>query len=509
MTARGMLGAPLTDRVLALRQVVEPWGETLTAAERAPASPLLYVAYGLAFSVPFFGFWTARRLAARDRVGGGLIAVAAAALLASSVIALRADALGSAVPYTGPLVAALWILPIAWQVARQRLMAEEAKDRLERQLLQAQKLEALGQLAGGVAHDFNNLLTVIAAHTESLLAETTDPSMQSELRQIQLAAERAAAMTRQLLAFGRQSVLEPKVVDVNAVVRRAEGILRRTIGEHIELVVETCPEPPRVRADPDQLVRVLLNLAINARDAMPGGGRLTIATDTVTGPEKAAGPGPMPAGDHARLTVSDTGVGMNDEVKGRLFEPFFTTKQQGQGTGLGLAVVDGIIRQSDGWIAVETTPGSGTTFRVHLPAIADHAETESAVEVVPPPAGGREVILLVEDQAAVREVTVAALERQGYAVMAAAGGAEALELVGARRTPIDLVLTDVVMPGMSGPQLVERLRERLPALRAVFMSGYAADALARSGEAGPTGYIQRPFTAAGLGAKLRQVLGQD
>ncbi|MGE0359318.1 MAG: ATP-binding protein [Vicinamibacterales bacterium] len=510
MTLRGMLGTPLTGRVLGLRHVVAPWGETLAAADRSPASPLLFVAYALALMVPFFGFWTARRLAASDRVGGVLVAVAALGLLASSVVALWADALGSTVPYTGPIVAALWILPIAWQVARQRVIADAARDRLERQLLQAQKLEALGQLAGGVAHDFNNLLTVISAHTELLLADTTDASAQAELVQIQLAAERAAAMTRQLLAFGRQSRLEPRVVNVNAVVDRAEAMLRRTIGDHIELVVEAAPVAPHVRADPDQIVRVLVNLAINARDAMPGGGQLRITTDTVTVPEAPNRPAAAPRpGPYARLTVSDTGVGMSDAVKARLFEPFFTTKQQGQGTGLGLAVVDGIIRQSDGWVDVDSAPGAGTTFRIHLPAITSRPEAEPAAEAARPTAGGQEVILLVEDQTAVREVTVAALERQGYNVMSAAGGAEALALVGARQAPIDLVLTDVVMPGMSGPQLVERLREQLPAIRAVFMSGYAADAVARPDGGRRTGFIQKPFTAAMLGAKLRQVLAQD
>jgi len=510
MTVRGMLGAPLTGRAVALREVVAPWGETLTLAERAPSSPLLFVAYGLAFVVPVFGLWSARRLASSDRVGGALIAVAAVGLLASSVIALRADALGSAVPYTGPIVAALWILPIAWQVARQRVLADEARHRLERQLLQAQKLEALGQLAGGVAHDFNNLLTVIAARTELLLAGTTTPTVQAELTQIQLAAERAASMTRQLLAFGRQSMLEPRVVNLNAVVDRAEVMLRRTIGEHIELAVETAEVAPHVRADPDQVVRVLVNLAINARDAMPGGGRLVITVDTVRVPEAPNRPAATPRpGGYARLSVKDTGVGMSDAVRARLFEPFFTTKPQGQGTGLGLAVVDGIIRQSDGWVDVESAPGAGTTFHIHLPAVAGHADVEPSADAVRQPIGGREAILLVEDQAAVREVTLAALERQGYRVTAAAGGAEALALVGAGETPIDLVLTDVVMPGMSGPQLVERLRERLPALRAVFMSGYAADAMPRPGEAGRTAFIQKPFTAAMLGATLRQVLAQD
>ena len=388
-----------------------------------------------------------------------------------------------------------------------RVVAEEARKKLEQQLLQAQKMEALGQLAGGVAHDFNNLLTVIAGHTDMLLSEKGDHPPRHDLEQIRQASDRAASMTRQLLAFSRQSVLEPKVIDLNTVVGQMETMLRRSIGEDVDLIVRAAPDVRPVKADPDQLGRALLNMAINARDAMPDGGTLLIETRNVGLPndttDGAADAGTTP---YVLLSMSDTGCGMTPETKARLFEPFYTTKGQGKGTGLGLAVVDGIVKQSGGRIDVYSEPGVGTTFKVYLPA----TNARSSIEITSPdgrPPRGSETVLLVEDEPAVREMTQAALQRHGYTVLPAASGAEALQIAQANHGAINVVLTDVVMPGMSGPQLVERLREDQPRLAALFMSGYTSDAVLRHGiETGEADFLQKPFSTSALAAKLRQVL---
>jgi PAS domain S-box-containing protein len=388
-----------------------------------------------------------------------------------------------------------------------RVAAEEAKRKLEQQLLQAQKMEALGQLAGGIAHDFNNLLTVIAGHTDMLLSDKEDLPARHDLEQIRQASDRAASMTRQLLAFSRQSVLEPKVINLNAVVAQMETMLRRSIGEHIELIVRAEPDALPVKADPDQLGRALLNMAINARDAMPDGGTLVIETKNVSLPNQTIG-GAADAGytPCVLLAMSDTGCGMTPETKARLFEPFYTTKGQGKGTGLGLAVVDGIVKQSGGRIDVYSEPGVGTTFKVYLPA-TDSRDTTVAAPTEGRPPRGSETVLLVEDEPAVREMTQAALQRQGYTVLPAASGAEALQIARANSGAINVVLTDVVMPGMSGPQLVERLREEHPHLVALFMSGYTSDAVLRHGiETGEADFLQKPFSTSALAAKLRQVL---
>jgi len=386
----------------------------------------------------------------------------------------------------------------------ERVVAEEAKRKLEQQLLHSQKMEALGQLAGGVAHDFNNLLTVIAGHADMLL-RGADAQAQHDLEQIRLACRRAASMTRQLLAFSRQSVLEPKVVDINKVVAQTETLLRRTLGEHIELTVRADAELRLVKVDPDQLSRVLLNIAINARDAMPNGGRLSIEMKNVTAPNRDGG---RPAvRDYVLLVMSDTGCGIAPESKARLFEPFYSTKPKGQGTGLGLAVVDGIVKQSGGWIDVDSELNVGTTFQIFLPA------TERGVTVDDPratehaPGRGTETVLLVEDEPAVREMTQTALEGYGYKVVSARSGEDALQTVSAKQTRIDLLLTDVVMPGMSGPELADRVRRDYPSIAVIFMSGYTSNAvLRRSIEAGEAHFVQKPFTTTGLATKLRQVL---
>jgi PAS domain S-box-containing protein len=384
-----------------------------------------------------------------------------------------------------------------------RVTAEDAKRKLEQQLLQSQKMEALGQLAGGVAHDFNNLLTVIAGHTDLLIAGDGRDG-RHDLDQIRGACHRGAAMTRQLLAFSRQSVFEPRIVDVNSVVAQTETMLRRTIGEQIELHVSAGANLRLVRADPDQLSRVLLNMAINARDAMPNGGRLGIETGNVAMPERDGGQ-PM-TGDHVLVAMSDTGCGIPAELRARLFEPFFTTKPQGKGTGLGLAVVDGIVKQSGGWIEVESEVGVGTTFRIFLPAAR-----EPAVETVRSregsPTRGTETVLLVEDEIAVRDMTRTALEAYGYTVLTASNGEDAWHTLAAQHGHIDLLLTDVVMPGVSGPELAARVRKEYPAIAVVFMSGYTSDSVLRQGvETGEADFIQKPFNTAALATKLRHVL---
>ena len=385
-----------------------------------------------------------------------------------------------------------------------RVVAEEAKQKLEQQLLRSQKMEALGQLAGGVAHDFNNLLTVIAGHTDMLL-DGASPQARHDLDQIRLASQRAASMTRQLLAFSRQSVLEPKIVDINKVVEQAETLLRRTIGEQIALTVRADAHLRSVKADPDQLLRVILNMAINARDAMPNGGRLSIETRNVTIPSRDGGSDL--GGEFVLLAMSDTGCGISPESRARLFEPFFTTKPQGQGTGLGLAVVEGIVEKSGGWIDVESELNVGTTFQIFLPATDRLAGSDTYRARERAPSRGTETVLLVEDEPAVRHMTQTALTGYGYTVLTAANAEDALRMITAKRGRVDLLLTDVMMAGMSGPQLAERVRLDYPAVAVVFMSGYTSDAVLRQGiESGEANFVQKPFSTTALAAKLRHVL---
>jgi PAS domain S-box-containing protein len=403
----------------------------------------------------------------------------------------------------GAETGALTNLQMTGRDIHERVEAEDAKRKLEQQLLQSQKMEALGQLAGGVAHDFNNLLTVIAGHTDMLIAGDR-ANGRHDLDQIRSACQRGASMTRQLLAFSRQSVFEPKIVDVNSVVAQTETMLRRTIGEQIELTVLAGADVGAVKADPDQLSRVLLNMAINARDAMPDGGRLSIETRSVIVRDRDGGQ--PAAGEYVLVGMSDTGCGIPAELRGRLFEPFFTTKPQGKGTGLGLAVVDGIVKQSGGWIEVESEVGVGTTFQIFLPRARD-AGVEPVRSREGFPVRGSETVLLVEDEAAVRDMARTALESYGYVVLAVANGEDALRTVAAHDGRIDLLLTDVIMPGVSGPELAERVRREYPAITVVFMSGYTSDAVLRQGvETGEENFVQKPFSTVALATKLRQVL---
>ncbi len=381
---------------------------------------------------------------------------------------------------------------------------------LEEQLRQAQKMEAVGQLAGGVAHDFNNLLTAIIGNAELLLRaiEPEDPR-RLDVVEITRAAHRAAALTRQLLAFSRKQVLQPRVVDLNAVVSELTAMLRRLIGEHVELRLQLQPGLGRVLADPGQLEQVVTNLAVNARDAMPSGGTLTIRTadvDAADVPPHGAEAGPVP-GRLVELSVADDGVGMDERTQARLFEPFFTTKELGRGTGLGLATVYGIVRQSGGHIRVSSRPHHGSTFTVYLPRAEGSLEAAPESPGWTEQPGGAGTALVVEDEETVRRLACRVLRAEGYRVLEASSPAEALQLVREVAPAIDLLLTDIVMPGMSGPALVERLVAGMPGLRVLYMTGYAREAIERQGTLPAGGaLLEKPFTARQLADRVRRAL---
>ena len=395
------------------------------------------------------------------------------------------------------------------------LWAQQEKS--QEQLAQAQRLESLGQLAGGVAHDFNNLLAVIlnytafaaeelAAVTESDWAERCE-SARGDLEQISRAGQRAAGLTRQLLAFARREVVQPRVLDLDTVITAVEEMLRRTLGEHVELVTSLAGDLQPVLADPGQLEQVLVNLAVNARDAMPGGGTLTMDTSNITvDAESIAGGSKAPPGQNVRLRVSDTGTGMPPDVIEHAFEPFFTTKKDGGGTGLGLATVYGILTQADGHIHIYSDPGGGTTFSIMLPATSQ-AVTPKAAEMAYQRTPRGETVLVVEDEAALREVTRRILARNGYRVITAASGPEALDIARNHPGEIHLLVTDVVMPHMLGKEVAERMRLIKPETEVLYMSGYARPVLASQGRLEPgMALVEKPFSAADLLAKAGQVL---
>ncbi|PYQ25267.1 MAG: hybrid sensor histidine kinase/response regulator [Acidobacteria bacterium] len=383
---------------------------------------------------------------------------------------------------------------------------------LEAQLTQAQKMEAVGRLAGGVAHDFNNLTTAILGYSELMLRrlDPQDP-MRRHVAEITRAAERAAALTRQLLAFSRKQLLQPRVLDLAEVLERSRGLLGRLIGEDIELLTRTAPDVGRVRADPVQLDQVLLNLAVNARDAMPRGGRLVLeASNADLDDEYAREHVTVRPGPYVMLAVSDTGHGMDKQTQERIFEPFFTTKEQGKGTGLGLSTVYGIVKQSGGYVWVYSEVGRGTTFKVYLPRVQDAAERESPPRTAEPAAeraAASETLLLVEDDASVRELLRELLESAGFRVLEASRPGEAVEIVKSRREPIDLLVTDVVMPEMTGPELARRLEDLRPGLRLLFLSGYTEGVVLDKGLVSDGAhFLQKPFTTDALEAKVREVL---
>jgi two-component system cell cycle sensor histidine kinase/response regulator CckA len=381
---------------------------------------------------------------------------------------------------------------------------------LEDQLRQAQKIEAVGRLAGGVAHDFNNLLSIITGYSEmALRALGPDHPARARIVQVTKAAERGAGLTRQLLAFSRRQVLQPRVVDLNALLADLGKMLQRLIGEDVELAFRLAEGLGAVRVDPGQMEQVIMNLAVNARDAMPRGGRLIIDTTAVDLREPlAVSHGRVPAGAHVKVTVSDTGHGMDSPTMARLFEPFFTTKPAGEGTGLGLAMVYGIVQQSGGAIGVRSAVGEGTTFELFLPRIEEEAVAPALDQGAPPSLRGSETVLLVEDLESLRTVLQEILESLGYAVLAADGADAAIARVRAHSGAIDLLITDVVMPGTGGRELAARLKTDRPDLRVLYMSGYTNDVLGRQGVIDEELHlIGKPFTTDVLARRLRQVLG--
>jgi signal transduction histidine kinase len=392
---------------------------------------------------------------------------------------------------------------------RERKRAEAAQANLEEQLRQAQKMESIGRLAGGLAHDFNNLLTVIRGYTELMKTKIPagDPQLE-DLEQIRRASERATSLIRQLLAFSRQQILAPTILDLNELVTNLHKMLGRLIGEDITLATVLQPGLWPVTADPGQIEQVIMNLVVNARDAMPTGGKLTIETGNVrlddsyakTHLETAAGPCVM-------LAVTDTGHGMDKPTQARIFEPFFTTKESGQGTGLGLATVYGIVKQSGGDIIVYSEPGQGATFKIYLPASEIAADRQAAPQAILRTRGGNETILLVEDDEMVRSLIRRTLQGQGYTLLEARHGDEALSLSAQHSEPIDLLLTDVVMPQISGRELAERLKTLRPQMKTLFMSGYMDNTVVRHGvlEA-EIEFLPKPFLPSVLTSKVREVL---
>jgi len=391
-------------------------------------------------------------------------------------------------------------------------IAEDITERrvLEDQFRQSQKMEAVGRLAGGIAHDFNNLLTVISGYTEVLLYHlSVGHPLHAKAEAIQQASDRATTLTRQLLAFSRKQLLELKVIDVNAIVSDMERLLRPLIGEDIELTTSLTPNIGCTRADAGQLEQVIMNLVVNAKDAMPNGGKICIRTASVTlddsyRPENTF----IKHGPYVMISVSDSGQGMDRETQARIFEPFFTTKEKGKGTGLGLSTVYGIIKQSGGYVFVQSELGRGTVFTIYFPRIDEPSEAHGAAPISPSAAGGSETILLVEDEDSVRQLVRETLESRGYRVLEAENGDAALALAASHTDPIHLIITDVVMPGLSGHELVQQLLPTRPTLKVLYLSGYAQEAFATPAAAdAPKTFLQKPFTLQSLSRKVREILG--
>jgi nitrogen-specific signal transduction histidine kinase/CheY-like chemotaxis protein len=394
----------------------------------------------------------------------------------------------------------------------QRKQVEERMASLQEQLYQSQKMEAIGRLAGGISHDFNNLLTIIKGYSQlfRLGLKESDP-LRENIKQITQATDRASGLIRQLLAFSRRQILEMKVLDLNTVLGDLEKMLRRVIGEDIELVTLSADDLGRVKTDPGQIEQVVMNLAVNAKDAMPNGGRLTIETANVDLDDAYAHSHiDVTPGRYVMLSVSDNGVGMSPEVKERVFEPFFTTKERDKGTGLGLSTVYGIVKQSEGNIWVYSEQGKGTTFKIYLPRVEEALEDLEEKVVTEELPHGSETILVVEDEERVRQLAAYLLENQGYKVLQACDGDDALRICEKHRDPIPLMLTDVVMPKMNGRASYERLMTLHPEMKVLYMSGYTEDAIVHHGVLEQEiNYIQKPFALEGLAGKVRQVLDKD
>lgn len=409
---------------------------------------------------------------------------------------------GVAVP---AVVTALFFLIVVLWCSRSINRLSEERETLEARLRQTQKMEAVGQLAGGVAHDFNNLLGVILGYADMLLTgEKLEPAVAERLDQIRRAADKATGLTRQLLAFGRQQVIKPVVLDLNKVVAENHALLGRLLPEDIEMQFHPSAGPLKVKADRIQIEQVLLNLCVNARDAMPEGGTLMIKT----GCTELSGSGPVKAGPYIMLEVTDTGVGMDEATQSRAFDPFFTTKERDKGTGLGLSTVYGIVEQSGGYIDVDSKPARGTTFRIYLPQV-DAPEYVSVREPAPETLWGTETVLIVEDSPALRELFRHSLKASGYTVLEAGTGDEALQIVNQHAGPIHILVTDVIMPGMGGRELAARFKEKRPQSRVLYVSGYPDETIARRGviDSGVT-LLLKPFGPVEFIRKVREELDQ-
>ncbi len=393
------------------------------------------------------------------------------------------------------------IAGIALDITKEKQLAD--------QLRQSQKMEAIGQLAGGIAHDFNNLLTAIDGYNDFALEQlASDNPLRGDLEEIKKATGRAAALTRPLLAFSRRQMLQPAVLNLNELVGGMEGMLRRLIGEEIELVMVSAPDLAAVKADPHQVEQMIMNLAVNARDAMPKGGRLTIETANVELDDAFVLQhiGAQP-GVYAMLAVSDTGLGMDEEVQKHLLEPFFTTKEKGKGTGLGLSTVYGIVKQSGGYISAYSEPGRGSCFKIYLPRIVEPAPEKPVKAVPAKTVGGTETILLVEDEAAVRGLAAKILRAKGYTVLEAGDGKEAQAVLKEHTGALDLLLTDVVMPSMGGPELAKWLRRARRGMKVLFMTGYTDLSAFQEGSLPPgTALLSKPFSPQALVEKVREIL---
>jgi PAS domain S-box-containing protein len=388
-----------------------------------------------------------------------------------------------------------------------RDITEQTK--LEDQLRQSQKMETVGRLAGGIAHDFNNLLTVINGYSELLLRKVDDTSQfDKEVEEIKQAGERAAALTSQLLAFSRRQVLQPKVLDLNDVVSGMEKMLRRLIGEDVEFRTVAGRDLWSVKADPGQIEQVLMNLAVNARDAMPGGGKLAIETSNVfLDKEYSRVHPPVQPGHYVLLAISDTGAGIDEKTKSQVFEPFFTTKERGKGTGLGLSTVYGIVKQSGGFIWVYSEPGKGSTFKIYLPRTEDRRDVPDKGDPPVEDLGGETTVLVVEDEESILKLAIGILGQYGYTVLSAGDGEEALRIAAAHEGEISLLLADVVMPRMGGRELYERLSQLRPGIKVLYVSGYTDDAIVHQGVLEPgVAFLQKPYSPLSLARKVKKVL---